>query len=276
MQRVPVPGDHLRASRGLYSHHGIYVGHGYVVHFTGAKRDLAAATIRYDLVEAFRADGAVEIVEYVKAHGVEMVLQRALSRIGESGYHLFANNCEHFARWCKTGEAFSEQVSRAGAATGGISGGVGLTAAAIGVVSTTGAVAGLGGSGVMSGLAAAGLGTGAVGGLGILAAAPAAAATVALHRAFRDDPYLPRSERIARRNGRAGSLFGAAVGTVGAIGAVSASGAVVGLSAAGISSGLAAIGGSMVGGVVVAIAAPAAVGAVFSYAIYRLSRGRTA
>ena len=35
---------------------------------------------------------------------------RAESRIGERDYDVFGNNCEHFAVWCKTGEACSSQV----------------------------------------------------------------------------------------------------------------------------------------------------------------------
>ena len=32
--------------------------------------------------------------------------------MGEEKYNLVTNNCEHFAMWCKTGEAFSGQVMR--------------------------------------------------------------------------------------------------------------------------------------------------------------------
>jgi Lecithin retinol acyltransferase len=37
-------------------------------------------------------------------------VQRALSRVGERGYSLTGNNCEHFATWCATGIAVSQQV----------------------------------------------------------------------------------------------------------------------------------------------------------------------
>jgi hypothetical protein len=36
---------------------------------------------------------------------------RAQSRIGEWGYSLGGWNCEHFATWCVTGVAFSQQVA---------------------------------------------------------------------------------------------------------------------------------------------------------------------
>ena len=37
-------------------------------------------------------------------------VKRARSRIGEHGYNLLLNNCEHFAVWCKTGVEKSDQV----------------------------------------------------------------------------------------------------------------------------------------------------------------------
>jgi len=40
------------------------------------------------------------------------VVSRALSRVGESGYHLVAGNCEHFARECKCGTRASHQSDR--------------------------------------------------------------------------------------------------------------------------------------------------------------------
>ncbi|MGK7923484.1 MAG: lecithin retinol acyltransferase family protein [Trichodesmium sp.] len=40
----------------------------------------------------------------------EVIIQRAKSRLGERKYHLLTNNCEHFVRWCKTGESISYQI----------------------------------------------------------------------------------------------------------------------------------------------------------------------
>ncbi len=39
-----------------------------------------------------------------------LAVQRALSRVGERRYSLAGNNCEHFANWCATGIAVSQQV----------------------------------------------------------------------------------------------------------------------------------------------------------------------
>ncbi|CAF2513958.1 unnamed protein product [Rotaria sp. Silwood2] len=40
----------------------------------------------------------------------EETLQRAFSQLGKRGYSLLGNNCEHWARWCRTGEHYSEQI----------------------------------------------------------------------------------------------------------------------------------------------------------------------
>lgn len=39
----------------------------------------------------------------------EETVMRARSKLGERGYNLLLNNCEHFALWCKTGIAQSAQ-----------------------------------------------------------------------------------------------------------------------------------------------------------------------
>ncbi len=39
-----------------------------------------------------------------------LAVQRAMSRVGERRYSLAGNNCEHFANWCATGIAVSQQV----------------------------------------------------------------------------------------------------------------------------------------------------------------------
>ena len=48
--------------------------------------------------------------EKVKIYSPEETVKRARSRIGESNYDLFENNCEHFAIWCKTGLSRSTQI----------------------------------------------------------------------------------------------------------------------------------------------------------------------
>src|SRR4051794_39529687 len=110
-------GDHIRVARPAYYHHGIDLGDGYVVHRAapagGGKRD---AEICKETIAAFACNGQIEICSYVDADP-EATVARAESRLGESGYNLVFDNCEHFARWCVTGESCSAQVNNAVAAT---------------------------------------------------------------------------------------------------------------------------------------------------------------
>jgi hypothetical protein len=52
---------------------------------------------------------------WVKFHATssfdaQEVIERARSRVGEDGYRLLTNNCEHFCEWCLRGEPRSYQV----------------------------------------------------------------------------------------------------------------------------------------------------------------------
>ena len=60
---------------------------------------------------------AYEFYSYVKSDEVKLyspreTVARARSKIGEHGYNLLLDNCEHFAVWCKTGLYKSEQVEK--------------------------------------------------------------------------------------------------------------------------------------------------------------------
>jgi hypothetical protein len=146
---------------------------------------------------------------------------------------------------------------------------------------TGGAMAGAGvvatgGAGMMSGLAAVGgvVGGGAVAGIGVLGAAPAAAAKMMMNQVLEDDDRLSDEEREARAVGRTMTTVGAVAGSVGTAGAIATAGSVAGLSGAGITSGLAAIGGTVGGGmgagIALTVAAPAVVAAGVGYGAYKI------
>uniref|UniRef100_A0A2P2J852 NC domain-containing family protein n=1 Tax=Rhizophora mucronata TaxID=61149 RepID=A0A2P2J852_RHIMU len=150
------PGDHIYSWRHayIYSHHGIYIGDGKVIHFTrGAGQEIGTGTVldrfvlssspshssenpcprcgdqsRLDGVissclDCFLSGGDLYLFEYgvspalfvAKARGgtctlassdpPEDALHRAsfLLENGFGGYHIFKNNCEDFAIYCKTG-----------------------------------------------------------------------------------------------------------------------------------------------------------------------------
>jgi hypothetical protein len=278
-------GDHLSIPRsgGTYTHHGIYAGSNQVIHYTGDVKNKAHAAIKRTGLDAFlsgRSRSAIRVVKYAHCHSSSRTIEMAESRLGEDGYSLFGNNCEHFARWCKTGQSKSEQVKDVVSTSAAGAGSTAVTAAGLGVVSGTGAAAGLSGAGIMSGLATVGgtVGSGAVGGVAVLGAGPAVVTTLAMRRVLQDDKALPSRERKARAAGRAATVGGAVAGSAGSVAAISAVGT-AGLSGAGITTGLAGIGatmgGGMVAGTAMTVAAPAVAAAAAGYGIYRAWRWLT-
>ncbi|MBO4779660.1 MAG: lecithin retinol acyltransferase family protein [Selenomonadaceae bacterium] len=120
-QKKPVRGDHIRVCRmnGLYYHHGIFVAANEVIHFTGDDDDSVldwskAHVIKTDL-QKFLRGGTVEVKEYNDAelddlYPVEGIVSYARTCLGDDGYNLIFNNCEHFANACTLGKYRSRQV----------------------------------------------------------------------------------------------------------------------------------------------------------------------
>ncbi|WP_157368585.1 lecithin retinol acyltransferase family protein [Zavarzinella formosa] len=134
-------GDHLMVPlAGLMTHHGIDMGDGTVVHWSSGLPGsigldnffarISAAEVRRTSLEDFGDLSSLQVREYLSCDNPDTVIQRASGKIGEKGYCLFGNNCEHFATWCKTGESASGQVRDASAAALGLVGG-GVRVAAV-------------------------------------------------------------------------------------------------------------------------------------------------
>ena len=288
MTTQPTIGDHLVSSRGVYTHHGLYAGADRVIHYAGNAQKGGPGPIEETSFLQFCDGNSFTVRVYAdRKYTPQQSVDRAMARLDEDDYCVFANNCEHFVEWCINGDHSSAQVNRgAGVATGALT--TLGTGGGVGAIAATGAVAGLSGSGIMSGLATVGgaVGGGAVAGLATLAAAPGVATTIVLSRTlFKTNPAQEPAERQARHAGVVGSSVGAVAATAGGVAAVSVLGTTAGLSAAGISSGLAAIGalsgagaaltaigvggGAMAGGVAVTIATPAVAAAAIGYGAYR-------
>ena len=143
---IPSPknGDILRVNRGLYSHYGVYVADSnHVIHYTGANgpddfngivrettleeflsgsptfsvctfpehpANFPAVPARNTLARILNVIHTIKLRDYHLYSGEETVA-RARSRLGEGGYNLALNNCEHFAVWCRTGVRDSSQVN---------------------------------------------------------------------------------------------------------------------------------------------------------------------
>jgi hypothetical protein len=105
-----VPGMHLIIYCRGYTHHGIYLGDGRVVHYAGRIKYPHGLIEEISLAE-FSEGRALRAEQGRTGHfnGNEIV-RRARSRLGERRYDLLRNNCEHFCNWCQLGENRSFQV----------------------------------------------------------------------------------------------------------------------------------------------------------------------
>lgn len=107
------PGAHLVSDRDGYTHHGIYVGDGLVIHYGGFHQSSARRPVEYVALRRFSAGRSVRVqVEPDAMYRGDEAVERAKSRLGEDRYRLMTNNCEHFCTWCVRGTGRSEQVRR--------------------------------------------------------------------------------------------------------------------------------------------------------------------
>ncbi len=113
------PGDIIRVYTGRYYHFGIYTGDDTVIHFAGPDpatlTDASQARIRRDSLEHFAMGKGLEVRDYspgekLKKRSPRKVIAEAESRIGEAGYDIIYNNCEHFVNQCVFGVAYSAQI----------------------------------------------------------------------------------------------------------------------------------------------------------------------
>jgi hypothetical protein len=107
----PPLGAHLVTPRLAFSHHGIYVGDGRVVHYGSLTHSLAGGPVEEVSLARFAQGHRVS----VRLHAAprfrwDEVIRRARSRVGENSYRLLSNNCEHFCEWCLHGQQRSYQV----------------------------------------------------------------------------------------------------------------------------------------------------------------------
>lgn len=100
-----------------FKHYGIDCGDGTVIHYAEINNNkYRYHEIIQESLYSFASinDVFIFIAIYDDNDGFcyspEAVVERAESRLGEREYDLWKNNCEHFARWCKTGKSISYQT----------------------------------------------------------------------------------------------------------------------------------------------------------------------
>lgn len=109
----PPIGADLATPRDRYTHHGIYVGDGRVIHYAGFARSWHAGPVEEVNLIEFASGHPLRIVDHPHPRYLaQEIVQRARSRLGERDYRLLSNNCEHFCNWCISGQHRSEQVER--------------------------------------------------------------------------------------------------------------------------------------------------------------------
>lgn len=103
-----------------FEHYGIDMGDGTVIELASDDRadsealpDLDTMRVRRRSVEAFARGKTLHTIQVPDCLPSDEVLRRAESKLNEPGYCLVSGNCEHFARWCKTGRWVSEQIDEA-------------------------------------------------------------------------------------------------------------------------------------------------------------------
>lgn len=115
-------GDVIYAQDTLYRHYGVYEGGGKVIDFSSAKgheTEAKNACIREKSLSAFAKGRECSVDTSVKpVYSPDETVRRARSQIGKrkGEYSLPFNNCEHFARECKSGKHESKQVQKVAAA----------------------------------------------------------------------------------------------------------------------------------------------------------------
>ena len=110
-EREPPIGAHMVTPRRGYTHHGIYVGRGWVVQYGGLSRGLRRGPVEEVPLSQF-AQGRTIWIRQQESSTLDRdeVVRRARVRLGENRYHVLTNNCEHFCEWCVRGEHRSCQV----------------------------------------------------------------------------------------------------------------------------------------------------------------------
>ena len=108
-------GDHIYVRRKglLYSHHGIYVGRGTVIHFKGAVKEKKDPLVVKTDIEDFLNGGKLKRRNYKRRLPHAETLRVARAQLSHCGYSFAFNNCEHFATYCATGKKRSKQIRMA-------------------------------------------------------------------------------------------------------------------------------------------------------------------
>lgn len=113
-------GDMVRVKLGKVYHYGIFADENEVIQFgpppvNGARLKDSEIEVCVTDVYGFLCGGFMEVAEperkeKKKRRSAEETVSTARSRVGERGYNILYNNCEHFAYECAFGEKYCSQT----------------------------------------------------------------------------------------------------------------------------------------------------------------------
>ena len=115
---TPYEGAHIRVQIQSIYHHGIYIGNDEVVQF-GLPIDMIRpkeeVKVLKSSIEEFLQGGFLEVRVYDRKekkikNDNQKIIEIAKSKLGEDGYDIVHNNCEHFANFCVFNKKESQQV----------------------------------------------------------------------------------------------------------------------------------------------------------------------
>ena len=114
-QNTPEYGDMIRVKVKFYHHYGIFIDEKNVIQFglpdNGNTPPDEIQVMSTD-IQTFSNGEFVETAKYDRNEKKKLrpsseIVKIALSRLGERGYNILNNNCEHFATECVFGERHS-------------------------------------------------------------------------------------------------------------------------------------------------------------------------
>ena len=115
LEKTPKSGDIIRTKVSFYYHYGIFISEAEVIQFglpddpgrPSEDIEVLASDIDAFLMGGELETGCPEKDEAKKMRPREEIIKIARSKLGEKGYDLLHNNCEHFVNLCAFGESKS-------------------------------------------------------------------------------------------------------------------------------------------------------------------------
>lgn len=104
-------GEHIFIKKGIYTHHGLGIEQGKVIHYAGFLDTWDRGPVEIIEIKTFSFGQEIMIRHYPnRIFNKEEAVKRAKSRLGENNYSIWGNNCEHFVEWSINGLHESRQV----------------------------------------------------------------------------------------------------------------------------------------------------------------------